>query len=93
MVLRPTKLVPLLQFGIGIWAWCAYFVAGGGLVPAEWSSWFVYAWQMSSLLLVVLFVLALPWRQRRRPAEGPTEEAPSRGYSSPPRAAGRRPGR
>jgi hypothetical protein len=93
MVLRPTRLVPLLQFGIGIWAWCAYFFAGGGLVPAEWSSWFVYAWQMSSLLLVVLFVLALPWRQRRRPAEGSTEAAPSLDGYSAWRAAGRRPGR
>jgi Glycosyltransferase family 87 len=72
MILRPTRLVPLLQFSIGIWAWCAYFVAGGGLYPAEWSSWFVYAWQMSSLLLVVLFVLALPWRQRMLLGGGPT---------------------
>ena len=70
MILRPTRLVPLLQFGIGLWAWCAYFFAGGVLMPAGWSSWFVNAWQMSSLLLVVLFILALPWRQRRRPTAG-----------------------
>jgi hypothetical protein len=68
MILRPTRLVPLLQFAIGLWAWCAYFGANT-LVPIEWSSWFVTAWQISSLSLVVLFVLALPWQQRRRPGE------------------------
>jgi hypothetical protein len=63
MILRPTRLVPLLQLGLGLWAWFAYFGAAV-LVPAAWNSWFLDVWRMSSLLLVVLFVLALPWRQR-----------------------------
>lgn len=78
LVLRPTRLMPLLQFGIGIWAWCAYFFAWSELVPAEWRSWFGYAWMTSSLLLVLLWVLALPWRQRQRPAQDPVEAAPTR---------------
>jgi len=80
MVLRPTRLVPLLQLGIGVWAWCAYFVAW------TWHSWLVDAWQTSSLLLVVLFVLALPWRQRRRAiaTPAPPGSAPPPGPSVSP---------
>jgi hypothetical protein len=75
LVLRPTRLVPLLQFGIGLWAWAAYVYVGGGLVPAEYASWAVDAWQISSLVLVALFLLALPWG-RRRLADGPVAAEP-----------------
>jgi hypothetical protein len=77
MVLRPTRLVPLLQLGIGVWAWGVYFVAW------TWTSGWIDAWQISSLLLVALFVLALPWRQRRRPAAGAPEAEPATPAAGP----------
>jgi hypothetical protein len=52
-------------------------------MPARWT-WFVDAWQVSSLLLVLLFVLALPWRQRRPPEE-PTPATDQTGRTVPTR--------
>jgi hypothetical protein len=63
--LTPTPLQPLLQAAIGLWAWYGYVALGGGLVPASWGERAYTAWPLSSLLLVVLIVLALPWRRRR----------------------------
>jgi|tagenome__1003787_1003787.scaffolds.fasta_scaffold20964145_5 hypothetical protein len=73
--LRPTPLQPLLQFAIGLWAWFGYVVIGGGLLPASWAGWAPQAWQVSSLALVLLIVLALPWQQRRAPATNPPAPA------------------
>ena len=75
--LRPTPLQPLLQTAIGVWAWAGYIVLGGGLIPASWSTWAPQAWYVSSLPLVALIVLALPWRQRRAPATSPPALAPA----------------
>ncbi|MGY1805772.1 glycosyltransferase 87 family protein [Blastococcus sp. SYSU D00669] len=74
-VLRPTRLVPLLQLGIGLWAWCAYI--GLALVPAEDYTRVANTWQITSLLLVVLFLLALPWRQRGPVAHPGAAEPPA----------------
>ena len=67
--LTATRLQPLLQVAIGVWAWWGYVALGAGLFPAAWGAWPSNAWQLSSLLLIVLILLALPWQQRR--AAGP----------------------
>ncbi|WP_369138221.1 glycosyltransferase 87 family protein [Modestobacter versicolor] len=83
-VLAPTRLLPLLQVAIGVWAWWAYIGLGSGLAPAAWDGWVYRVAPLSSLVLVALIVLALPWRQRRAadaepapPADEP-EAAPAR---------------
>jgi hypothetical protein len=75
--LRPTPLQPLLQTAIGVWAWAGYVVLGGGLIPASWSTWAPQALYVSSLPLVALIVLALPWGQRRAPVTSPPAFAPA----------------
>jgi hypothetical protein len=78
--LRPTRLQPVLQAGIGLWAWWGYVGQGAGLAPASWGSWPARLWPVSSLLLVVLIVLALPWAQRRAAPPTPAVSAePVRG--------------
>ena len=74
--LRPTPLQPLLQMAIGLWAWLGYVVLGGGLVPSSSWTWVSQTWQVSSLALIALIVLALPWRQRRAPAASPPRAVP-----------------
>ena len=68
--LSPTRFIPALQVVIGLWAWWGYIVQLGGLVPASWASWAYQAWNISSLLLIGLIVLALPWDQRVDPDSG-----------------------
>jgi hypothetical protein len=63
--LSPTRLQPALQTAIGLWAWVGYIAIGGGLVPSSAGVWPARLWQLSSLVLVVLIVAALPWGQRR----------------------------
>jgi hypothetical protein len=63
--LSPTRLQPVLQTAIGLWAWVGYIAIGGGLVPSSAGVWPARLWQLSSLVLVVLIVAALPWGQRR----------------------------
>ena len=65
--LSPTRLQPALQTAIGLWAWVGYIAVGGGLVPSSAGVWPARLWQLSSLVLVVLIVAALPWGQRRGP--------------------------
>ena len=67
-----TRLQPVLQASIGVWAWFGYVALGGGLVPSSWGVWPGRLWQVGSLALVVLIVAALPWQQRgRRAARSP----------------------
>lgn len=86
--LSPTRFIPALQVAIGLWAWWGYIVQLGGVVPVSWGSWPYYAWPLSSLLLVVLIVVALPWAQRvdpdgrrRRPETESAEPAGASGQA------------
>lgn len=66
-----TRLQPFLQAAIGLWAWWGYVGGGSGLLPASWGTWPYRLWPVSSLVLVVLIVMALPWKQRRAVGQGP----------------------
>jgi hypothetical protein len=68
----PTRLHPLLQAAIGVWAWWAYVGLGADLLPASWGTWPSRVGTLSSLVLVVMIVLALPWQQRGAARPGPT---------------------
>jgi hypothetical protein len=76
--LTPTRLLPLLQTAVGLWAWVGYIGFGGGLVPSSWGAWPPRAWQLSSLLVIALIVAALPWDQRRSPSARPPVPGPVR---------------
>jgi hypothetical protein len=73
----PTRLHPLLQAAIGVWAWWAYVGLGADLLPASWGTWPSRVGTLSSLVVVILIVLALPWQQRT--AAGPGSALPAVG--------------
>jgi hypothetical protein len=66
--IAPTRRHFSLHVAIGVWAWWGYIVRLGGLVPASWGQWPDHAWRISSLVLIVLIVRAMPWRHRGDPA-------------------------
>lgn len=73
---EPTRLQPLLQTAIGLWAWWLYLGLWSNLVRLPWGEWPYRLWPVSSLVLVALIVLALPWDRRRTEAAAPRLPAP-----------------